>query len=419
MVNITAQTIKMEKDGGVYKVPCKVNGLALKFIFDTGASGVSISATEAFFMIKNGYLNEDDLGGSEYYRIANGDIAEGTKVTLRKIEIGDKVLFNVKASIVHSIDAPLLLGQSVMERLGQFTIDYATNSLIIGKQDVLKSAEYNLAKEKAAKEASERKAKEDAEKARLKMEAKAYADSLNMLKEKAAKEASERKAKEDAEKARLERLTKTRKDSLRSIEEFKVKNYQKQSKIYESVSIGNQVWMSENLNEGFFRNGDTIQNAKAAIEWEKAYINKQPAWCYYENDSENELKYGKLYNWYAVTDPRGLCPVGWHIPSYEDWNILKDSLGGADVAGGKMKSISGWNSHNIFSNNESGFSGLPGGYRTNYGTFLVFGDYGLWWSTSEADGTNAWYRSLKYSNNSVSRTNYSKGNGLSVRCLRD
>lgn len=115
--------IKMEKSGGVYIVPCKVNGLPLEFIFDTGASDVSISETEASFMLKNNYLTIDDLGESVYYRIANGDVAEGTKLNIREIEIGGLKLQNVTASIVHQSKAPLLLGQSVIEKLGKIQID--------------------------------------------------------------------------------------------------------------------------------------------------------------------------------------------------------------------------------------------------------------------------------------------------------
>ncbi len=123
--------IKMEKINGVFLMPCKVNGLSLKFIFDTGASDVSISLTEALFMLKNGHLNETDLIGTEYYQIANGDIQEGTKITLKEIEIGKTKLYNVKASIVHSLSAPLLLGQTALSKLGKIEFDYANNTLTI------------------------------------------------------------------------------------------------------------------------------------------------------------------------------------------------------------------------------------------------------------------------------------------------
>lgn len=121
----------MEKLNGVYTMPCKVNGLSLKFIFDTGASDVSISLTEALFMLKNGYLNESDLLGTEYYQFANGDVGEGTKILLREIDIGGIKLNNVHASITHSLSAPLLLGQSALSRLGRFQMDYSANTLTL------------------------------------------------------------------------------------------------------------------------------------------------------------------------------------------------------------------------------------------------------------------------------------------------
>jgi uncharacterized protein (TIGR02145 family) len=121
--------------------------------------------------------------------------------------------------------------------------------------------------------------------------------------------------------------------------------------------------MTENLNVDKFRNGDPIPEAKIDEEWEEADENGEPAWCYYDNDSTNGVKYGKLYNWYAVTDPRGLAPEGWNVPIDEEWTTLIDFLGGEDVAGTKMKSTSGW-AESGNGTKESGFSGLPGGNRS-------------------------------------------------------
>ncbi len=130
--NVYAQTrIIMQKEGGVYTVPCKVNGLPLKFIFDTGASNVTISLTEALFMFKNGYLNKDDIYGSSYAQLANGDFTENTEILLKVIEIADLKLKNVRASIVHELNAPLLLGQTAIEKLGKIQLD--GNELIIYK----------------------------------------------------------------------------------------------------------------------------------------------------------------------------------------------------------------------------------------------------------------------------------------------
>ena len=122
-LQFTQTRIQMEKIGGVYFVPCKVNGVPLKFIFDTGASDVSISLSEAIFMIKNGYILQEDLGEKVYYSIANGDVAQGTKLNIKEIEIEGLKMYNVSASIVHELKAPLLLGQSFIERLGRIQID--------------------------------------------------------------------------------------------------------------------------------------------------------------------------------------------------------------------------------------------------------------------------------------------------------
>lgn len=119
----------MEKDGGVYVVPCKVNGLPLKFIFDTGASDVVISYSEAIFMLKNGYLKAEDIKGTSYSQIANGDIVENTNIILREIEIGGMKIYNISGSISHSLEAPLLLGQSALQKLG--TVQVKGNILTI------------------------------------------------------------------------------------------------------------------------------------------------------------------------------------------------------------------------------------------------------------------------------------------------
>ncbi|MGB1104368.1 MAG: fibrobacter succinogenes major paralogous domain-containing protein [Crocinitomicaceae bacterium] len=182
------------------------------------------------------------------------------------------------------------------------------------------------------------------------------------------------------------------------------------------VTIGNQLWMNENLNVDKFRNGDPIPEAKTDEEWVNAGKNKQPAWCYYDNDTANGTKYGKLYNWYAVNDSRGLAPEGWHVPTDEEWTVLTDYLGGEDVAGTKMKSKNRWEKDGN-GTNESGFSGLPGGFRFSLGIFSNNGGY--WWSSTENWKGSAWYRLLKYHDGGVYKLHYAKDLGLSVRCLRD
>jgi uncharacterized protein (TIGR02145 family) len=185
-----------------------------------------------------------------------------------------------------------------------------------------------------------------------------------------------------------------------------------------SVKIGNQIWMTENLNVDRFQNGDIIPEAKTAEEWEAAGNAKRPAWCYYDNDPANGKKYGKLYNWYAVNDTRGLAPAGWHVPSDSEWTALSTFLGGEDVAGKKMKSTVGW-STNGNGTNSSNFLGLPGGFRYRSGDFGDVGGNGDWWSASENSGTYAWSRDLDNDDSNLSRDANGKSNGFSVRCVRD
>jgi uncharacterized protein (TIGR02145 family) len=182
-----------------------------------------------------------------------------------------------------------------------------------------------------------------------------------------------------------------------------------------SVRIGNQDWAAENLNVSTFRNGDPIPEAKTAEEWYAAYKESKPAWCYYNNDPENAKKYGKLYNWYCVNDPRGLTPAGWHVPSNPEWAQLIDHLGGNKSAAPKMKSSKGWSDNG---DNKSNFNGLPGGYRRPNGNFSSERLFGYWWASSEYLAANAWDRILYY-NDTVVRSNHHKATGLSVRCIKD
>lgn len=195
---------------------------------------------------------------------------------------------------------------------------------------------------------------------------------------------------------------------------------------YESVRIGNQEWMTRNLYADRFRNGDLIPHIESYEEWEKVGENGHPALCYYDNDPENGKKYGKLYNWYAVNDPRGLAPEGWRVPTDEDWTSLVDFLGYEFVAGHKMKSIDGWEwvddkgqIQDGNGDNLSGFKVLPGGCRNGDGSFLDIRDYAFFWSSTEDDNFYAWYRFL-LSNSVVVGMNYAnKSAGASIRCLRD
>jgi len=182
-----------------------------------------------------------------------------------------------------------------------------------------------------------------------------------------------------------------------------------------TIKIGTQTWTTKNLDVTTYRNGEVIPQVQDANAWANISTG---AWCYYENNTANGSSYGKLYNWYAVNDPRGLAPKGYHIPTDNEWTILSENLGGESKAGTKMKSTSGWK-NNGNGTNTSGFAGLPGGCRNSNGYFFYIGANGYWWSSSENFTNDAWFRYLNYLNGDVNRNNGLKRNGFSVRCLRD
>ena len=184
------------------------------------------------------------------------------------------------------------------------------------------------------------------------------------------------------------------------------------------VKIGNQIWMTQNLKVAHFRNGDSVHYAKTAEEWEKAGKEQKPAWCYYNNDPANDSKYGKLYNWFAVNDPRGLAPAGWHIPSDVEWKQLTDFIGGNEAARKKLKSISGWEL-NGNGTNESGFNGLPGGYRYDYGFFNYGGLFAVWWASPVNYTSFAWLYYQAYNFGNAFRYFPTKAFGFSVRCVKN
>lgn len=185
------------------------------------------------------------------------------------------------------------------------------------------------------------------------------------------------------------------------------------------LTICCQSWMTTNLDVDRYRNGDPIPHVTDPAAWA---VLTTGAYCYYNNDSATyAADYGKLYNWYAVNDPRGLAPEGWHVPTHFEWTTLTDCLGGLSVAGGLMKETgtTHWLSPNTDATNFSGFTGLPGGSRNGVGTFGSFGYYGGWWSSTEYSSVNAWGRFLDYSSGFVYVSYDYKQNGFSVRCLRD
>jgi uncharacterized protein (TIGR02145 family) len=186
----------------------------------------------------------------------------------------------------------------------------------------------------------------------------------------------------------------------------------------EEIQIGTQIWTSKNLDTNQFCNGEIIPEATTDEEWTLAGEQGKPVWCYYSNDKLIGEKYGKIYNWFAVNDPRGLAPNGWKIPSNSDWEILATNLGGEDdFAGEKMKSTSEW--HNGGNGtNLSGFNALASGYRDSKGPFNFLTGHAYWWSTNEDGANSAWNRSVAYSHNGALGYTTDKQMGLSVRCLK-
>lgn len=185
---------------------------------------------------------------------------------------------------------------------------------------------------------------------------------------------------------------------------------------YPTVTIGGQVWMQKNLNVCKYRNGDDIPQVQDPTAW--SFLTTG-AWCYYENNTANGPVYGKLYNWYAVNDPRGLAPTGYHVPSDGEWTTLTTFLGGEGVAGGEMKSTTLWSAPNEGATDSSGFTALPEGFRSNGGGFNFISIYGYWWSSTEYDSQQARDLFLSYNYGSAPRSRDPKGQGQSVRCLRD
>jgi uncharacterized protein (TIGR02145 family) len=188
---------------------------------------------------------------------------------------------------------------------------------------------------------------------------------------------------------------------------------------YQSVIIGNQEWMAENLKTTKYSDGTAIPKVTGNTQWSDLSTG---AWCYYDNDSSQyeELNYGKLYNFYAVETDK-LCPTGWHVPTDGEWTVLTDYLatsGHTEAEGTALTATSGWDYDGNGTNNY-GWLGLPGGNRALYGDFYDVGYNGYWWSSSKSNTYDAWYSSLSYKNDIVYRSRYDKYYGFSVRCLKD
>ncbi len=200
---------------------------------------------------------------------------------------------------------------------------------------------------------------------------------------------------------------------------------------YATIVIGTQEWMAENLRAVTFANGDTIPHVTEASVWTAL---STPAWAHYNNDPQFETPYGKHYNGYAVTDPRNVCPTGWHVPTDLDWQQLEIALGmpldalevlggrgWLENVGGKMKSEGAqyWNDPNAGGTNESGFSALASGGRNALGTFTQQGGMGLWWTSTVVDSISAYDRILLYNGQEVIRNTADRRFGFPLRCVRD
>ncbi|PID93594.1 MAG: hypothetical protein CSA95_06675 [Bacteroidetes bacterium] len=196
---------------------------------------------------------------------------------------------------------------------------------------------------------------------------------------------------------------------------------------YNTVLIGEQCWMQENLKVTHYPNGDAIPYITDGGAWDAlGDTNTDDAYCYYDNNMNSA--YGVLYSYAAAigdnwardnAEGQGICPEGWHLPTDAEWITLTDYLGGEDVAGGKMKEVGTghWQSPNTGATNESGFTALPGGYRDYYGTFRNVGNHGTWWSATVYGSSDVWYRYLSYETANVNRNNHYKSYGFSVRCI--
>ena len=193
---------------------------------------------------------------------------------------------------------------------------------------------------------------------------------------------------------------------------------------YKTVTIGTQTWMAENLNTKKYSDGTAIPFVINSTVWCKLSTG---AFCYYDDNADHAVVYGMLYNWYAVDTAsnggKNICPQGWHVPSDAEWTILSDYLGGAGVAGGKLKESGTihWTSPNTGATNETGFTALPGGWHYgNNGSFYLIGITGHWWSSSANLSGLVYYRYLNYDNSHLHRYNTDdKHDGFSVRCVKD
>ncbi len=187
---------------------------------------------------------------------------------------------------------------------------------------------------------------------------------------------------------------------------------------YKTVKIGGQIWMNENLKTSRFNDGKTIKYGKLDSEWSQINPPKSLQ-CWYDNNSEYENPYGRLYNWYAVETEK-LCPQGWSVPTYNDWEVLSDYL--EPNAGGKLKNegYKYWKSPNVGATNDAKFNAVPAGLRHNGGKFEYLGEAGIWWTSDSYNLGDAFRVYVNYNSDTLVNRFWSfKLTGLSVRCIKD
>lgn len=190
------------------------------------------------------------------------------------------------------------------------------------------------------------------------------------------------------------------------------------SNVYATITIGNQIWMAENLKTTKFNDGKPISLVVNDALWKSL---SRPAYCWYNNDKRNKEIYGALYNWYAI-DSKKICPKGWHVPSKVDWAYMISFVGDENYSGPKLKEKGTDHWKNLFDNatDEYEFTALPGGMRYYSGAFPLFGgSYAIWWTASGYSVTDAWCRGLEDSSIRIFGGHDDKRNGFSVRCIKD
>jgi uncharacterized protein (TIGR02145 family) len=186
--------------------------------------------------------------------------------------------------------------------------------------------------------------------------------------------------------------------------------------VYPVVTIGTQTWMAANLKTTKYRNGNPIPLVADSVQWS---VLTTSGYCDVNNNAAMVSVFGRFYNWYAVTDSNNIAPLGWHVPTEADWTTLSTFLGTGP--GGKLKGTGTkyWYNPNAGATNSTGFNGLPGGDRSNTGTFHYMGTYGCFWCTTPYSDTEGWEYILSTNSTSLLKMNFSKGLGLSVRCVKD